>query len=327
MRRARMPRGAIATTSESLAPQSGPRRRPGRIGLICLAGTLLLGCLAPPAIGSGPPPALNANSMIEVRALSRLSYEVRGMLGGEDRGPAGIADAFERFNKAGAADSSLPMRRFIVAGESINSVLVAYEQGGRSYSVHASAFIRDPSGWQQAGHWVLSRRPTDLRTLLDLMFPERAGRVGREIAFYKRLGAPPARRLGPLRDTNISDEEVREVEAVVRQTIPGAIVDIEGVVTGCDCGDGPACSEQVWIVAYRPERSRGLQLSRIGGHWTIGPVQQWWLDYDALNAAARRFPTVSAYQAALNDMLERFPACENESPRPASAVAGGAVRH
>ena len=302
-------------------------RRPVRIGPIGLAGALLVGSLARPAIGSGPPPSFNVNSMIEVRSLSRLASEVNGMLGREDHGPAGIADAFERFNRTGAADSSLPLRRFIVAGESINSVLVAYEQAGRSNSWHASAFVRDRSGWQQVGHWVLSKRPTDLRTLLALTFPEQFGGVGREITFYKRLGAPPVRRLGPLRVTNITDEEVREVQAVVRQTIPGAIVDIEGVVTGCDCGDGPACSDQVWIVAYRPERSRGLQLSRIGGHWTIGPMQQWWLDYDALNASARRFPTVSAYQAAQSDLLERYPACENESPGPANAVAGGAVKH
>jgi len=303
------------------------RRRPERIGPLGLAGALLLGWFARPVIGSGPPPFLNVNSMIEVRSLGRLASEVNGMLGRPDHGPEGIADAFERFNRSGAADSPLPLRRFIVAGESINSVLVAYEQAGRSYSVHASAFVRDHSGWQQVGHWVLSKRPTDLRTLIGLTFPEQFGGVGREMTFYKRLGGPPARRVGPLRATNITDEEVREIQAVVRQTIPGAIVDIEGVVTGCDCGDGPACSDQVWIVAYRPERSRGLQVSRISGHWTIGPVQQWWLDYEALTAAARRFPTVSAYRAARDDLLERFPACENEPPGTANAVAGSAVRH
>jgi hypothetical protein len=66
--------------------------------------------------------------------------------------------------------------------------------------------------------------------------------------------------------------------------LPDAIVNISGVVTGCACEDGPACSDQVWVVAYRPEWSKGLELSKINGHWTVGPLQQWWLDYEKLEA-------------------------------------------
>jgi hypothetical protein len=34
----------------------------------------------------------------------------------------------------------------------------------------------------------------------------------------------------------------------------------------------------------------GLQLSRIGDHWVIGPVQQWWLDRQDLDRADAPFP-------------------------------------
>ena len=84
----------------------------------------------------------------------------------------------------------------------------------------------------------------------------------------------PHRLEGPLRYDNISDIEVREIEKEVREIMPGAIVNISGVTTGCPCEDGPKCTDQVWIVAYRPERSTGLMLSKIDGHWRVGPVQK-----------------------------------------------------
>ena len=80
----------------------------------------------------------------------------------------------------------------------------------------------------------------------------------------------PVRIDGPLRYENISDIEVREIETATRKVYPGAIVNISGVTTGCPCEDGPTCTDQVWIVAYRPERIKGLMLSRIDGRWGIG---------------------------------------------------------
>ena len=97
----------------------------------------------------------------------------------------------------------------------------------------------------------------------------------------------PHRLEGPLRYDNISDIEVREIEKEVREIMPGAIVNISGVTTGCPCEDGPKCTDQVWIVAYRPERSTGLMLSKIDGHWRVGPVQSWWLRYSELHEQLR----------------------------------------
>lgn len=87
--------------------------------------------------------------------------------------------------------------------------------------------------------------------------------------------ARPHRRDGPLRYENISDEEVREVQSAAAEVLPQAIVNISGVTTGCPCEDGEQCSDQVWIVAYRPDRSVGLMLSKISHHWVIGVVQRW----------------------------------------------------
>jgi hypothetical protein len=49
----------------------------------------------------------------------------------------------------------------------------------------------------------------------------------------------------------IRSEEVREIQAAAHGVVPGALVNISGVVTGCPCEDGTGWSDQVWIVAYR----------------------------------------------------------------------------
>ncbi len=88
--------------------------------------------------------------------------------------------------------------------------------------------------------------------------------------------------LGKLREENISDIEVREIETEAREIHPGAIVNIGGVTVGCPCEDGQNCTNQVWIVAFKPQKSMGLMFSKIERHWKIGPVQKWWLDYESI---------------------------------------------
>ena len=43
------------------------------------------------------------------------------------------------------------------------------------------------------------------------------------------------------------------------------IVNISGVVEGCPCEDGSTCTDQVWILASRPNQTVGLLLSKVGG--------------------------------------------------------------
>lgn len=105
----------------------------------------------------------------------------------------------------------------------------------------------------------------------------------------KRIWKSRPRRLeGPLRTENISDEEVREVQAVTAEVFPGAIVNISGVTDGCPCEDGPRCDSQVWIVAYRDNKNHGLMLSRVDDEWTIGLTQRWRLQYYHLREQSRQ---------------------------------------
>jgi hypothetical protein len=127
----------------------------------------------------------------------------------------------------------------------------------------------------------------------------------------------PRRRERPLRSTNIDDREVVEIQSVMADFFPGAIVNIGGVVSGCPCEDGASCSAQVWVAAYTPEKTLGLLLSRISGSGHVGPVQNWWLDYEALHTGRSRLS--NSEEDALTD---RFPKCAAQPSIPADA--GGA---
>jgi hypothetical protein len=119
----------------------------------------------------------------------------------------------------------------------------------------------------------------------------------------------PGRRETPVRPGNIHEEEVREIQRVTSEIWPGAIIKISTVVVGCPCEDGPFCSDQVWILKHRPAKAKGLLLSRIDGHWAIGPVQLWWLDYENLQARRKHFASHWAYRDAEREMYESFPVC------------------
>ena len=275
-----------------------------------------------------PTCGLDLHSLVEVRTIKGLPNDVSTLLGRQKEGPDGIADAGEPFNRTDVVDRRLAMRRFIVAGVSSTAVLVAYEQGGRGYSMHARGYVLERAGWRQVGAWSLGEHPYTVMGLVGLVFPQFYGiatidgRSLREIMHIQ--GTRPIRRDGPLRAENVNDDEVREMQAVVAQVLPGSILNISGVVSGCACEDGLSCSDQVWIVAHRPDRTRGLQLSKIDGHWAIGPVQQWWLDFENLTASRNRFTSYAAFYSAQSTLYDRFPAaCEK---RPTGSTATSAAR-
>lgn len=133
-------------------------------------------------------------------------------------------------------------------------------------------------------------------------------------------GSRIRRRDTPARIANISDEEVREIESVMREQHPGAVVNIGTVLGDCICEDGPQCSEQVWVVAYLPQASQGLQLSRINERWQLGPLQRWWLRYEDFHQ--RPYPQgrigdpefaarVDAYVAEQTALFDSFPHCQD----------------
>ncbi len=132
-------------------------------------------------------------------------------------------------------------------------------------------------------------------------------------AAYERrahiLSSRPVRREAPIREMNISDDEVLEVQHVAYTVLPHDIVNIANVVTGCPCEEGPQCTDQLWIIANRSDGSSGLSLSKINKHWVIGPVQQWWLYFDELQSKRRTFTSYAGFAAAENQLIDRFPAC------------------
>jgi hypothetical protein len=146
----------------------------------------------------------------------------------------------------------------------------------------------------------------------------------------------PVRRDGPLRETNLTDEEVREIQEAARGVVPDAIVNISGVVRGCPCEEGAGCSDRVWIVAYRPGFMKGLQLSRIGGRWGVGRVQQLWLELEDLDS--RRQASFASGMAGRIDrqkfqeerqrlseeeqkLYDKFPVCATDSVSPETVSA------
>lgn len=148
---------------------------------------------------------------------------------------------------------------------------------------------------------ILRRYPPELRHRLRLQF--RAGDLA------------PSRRDAPARPLNITDVEVREIQAAALDVLPRAIVNIGTVTTGCKCEDGAGCTDQVWIVATDSRRTKGLQLSRILGRWTIGPVQQWWLRYEEFYAHRDRFADGAEFASAELKLLESMPVCLEQTVR------------
>ncbi len=72
----------------------------------------------------------------EIRDVSQLPGDVTTQLAG------GFANPGDRFRETDVSDSSLPLRRLVVAGVSDRYVLVDYEKGGISKYFVAALFLR-----------------------------------------------------------------------------------------------------------------------------------------------------------------------------------------
>jgi hypothetical protein len=133
---------------------------------------------------------------------------------------------------------------------------------------------------------------------------------------YRNIRTTQPRPNGPLRKDNVTDEEVREMQQAALEVYPDSIVSISGVTDGCDCEDGPSCTAQVWLALNREYRTRSLVLSKIDGHWKIGAVQSWQLQYDAhqtSNPGFGRGPKQIAWQQENQRLLDNFPTCPTPS--------------
>jgi hypothetical protein len=130
----------------------------------------------------------------------------------------------------------------------------------------------------------------------------------RRLVYLRAQEIRPQRRDAPLRELNITDEEVREIQGVTRSYIPDSYVNISSVVTGCPCEEGPGCEDQVYVLADAGTRTVGLQLSRIGKVWKVGEVQKWWLANERLYAQ-RDTMDPADYQNAMTKLAHEFPVC------------------
>jgi hypothetical protein len=121
----------------------------------------------------------------------------------------------------------------------------------------------------------------------------------------------PGRRDSPLRELNISDEEMREVEAIAYQYLPRTTINISPVVGDCPCEEGLACNAQVYVVSTVKDEWRGLQLSHMNNHWQLGLVQEWWLRFQAIRAPHTGDSFLDYYlrEKAQSELYEEFPMC------------------
>lgn len=167
--------------------------------------------------------------------------------------------------------------------------------------------------------------PSAVQGTADAQVPTVASVWGGRYERYRQPPRQPNPWGGRLREENISDNEVREIRAVMLSHFPGAILNIAGVTTGCPCADGATCEYQVWVVAHQAGQANGLQLSKIDGHWTVGPVQAWWLarlDLYAQLARARKLEDRQQRDAQLSLLRDweraleaAAPQCTAEDPR------------
>ena len=130
----------------------------------------------------------------------------------------------------------------------------------------------------------------------------------------------PHRRDTPLRELNITDDEVREIQDLASKYAMNTMLNISPVVTGCPCEEGPLCTDQVYVVATLPERTVGLQLSRVRKAWVVGAVQKWWIRYDALEKGASASKFVD-YQQRFNQLLLEFPVCSLKEDKTDGATS------
>jgi len=138
----------------------------------------------------------------------------------------------------------------------------------------------------------------------------------------RALARYPGRRDTPLRELNISDEEVREVETIAYQYLPRTVINISPVVTDCPCEEGPACTAQVYVVSTVKDKSRGLQLSRMHNRWQLGVVQEWWLRFESIGQpnTGNSYRDYYLRRKAKSELLEEFPVCaKRPAPRQISA--------
>ena len=110
--------------------------------------------------------AWEGREFVEVGSLASLPAAIQDSLGAQRTGAEGIADRGARFNTTDVIQPGLPMRRFVVAGLAPDAAIVAYERGGRGYSVRVLLYQWSGSHVQRVRAWTTYDPPDGLAGLI-----------------------------------------------------------------------------------------------------------------------------------------------------------------
>src|SRR5580658_6423295 len=142
----------MSATSEPLCT-----RLVSKILLIYATFTLVGLCTQTPTVPAKSQERIQwaGHALSEVRTLQELPPDLQAVLGVGTPGMEGIADRNGKYNPTDVIDSSLPMRRFLVAGLDGDTALVAVEHGGRGWRVEVALFKKTAV----ERNWTLFKSP------------------------------------------------------------------------------------------------------------------------------------------------------------------------
>src|SRR5439155_14545288 len=122
-------------------------------------------------------------------SLALLPAAIQDSLGARRPGAEGIAERGARFNTTDVVVPGLPMRRFVIAGVAPDAALVAYERGGRGYSVGILLFKWSGSRIRRVHGWTTYDPPDGLVGLIKAVRVASAPR--RPIPVHRSLRPHP----------------------------------------------------------------------------------------------------------------------------------------
>lgn len=92
-----------------------------------------------------------------------------------------------------------------------------------------------------------------------------------------------------LREENIRDQEVKEIQGEVAARMLGDIRHIGPVWAECPCEEGPQCSGQVTVTLSKQERTTGVTFSKLADKWRVSVTEDWDRRYRAFREKYRNY--------------------------------------
>lgn len=121
---------------------------------------------------------------------------------------------------------------------------------------------------------------------------------------------------GKLRDENITDQEVREIQSLVQSFTYGEINYIGGVLDSCHCTEGPECTATLDIAVVSDLGTKQYELSLQSKKWELGKTQRWLLEYEKLMSMLMAEPGEIKDEDILNKLYvhgAEYPECVKHS--------------